>query len=198
MATDSTALGYLAPTNSPDYDVELEDIFQGACVGISGLAGDKVRPKWQPNPPNAPDQNINWASVGVAISDRQWDAYQSHDPNAAAGAGESTLETTETLEVTFSFFGPQSMANATRMRDGMSITQNRDVLGNARIKFVEFREPVNVPSLLKDTWQRRVDLKGTFTRAVTRTYSVRHFASASGTIDNERYITPWSVSPPSP
>ena len=41
-----------------------------------------------------------------------------------------------------------------------------------------------------------VDLKGVFHRWVTRTYSVGHFASASGTIDNERYVTPFSVSNP--
>lgn len=196
MALDSTQSGYLAPADPPpDYDAALEDIFQAACVGITGLSGDLVRPKWQAQPANAPDQATSWASVGIVIAERQWDSFQTHDPNAALGIGVSTVQGQENIEVTFSFFGPQSMAYATRMRDGMSVTQNRDALGAAGIKFVEYKPLVNLPALLKDTWQRRVDLKGIFNRWVVRTYSIRNFDSASGTIDNERYITPWSVSP---
>lgn len=196
---DSSQSGYLAPGPPPAYDTALEDIFQAVCVGISGLPGNMVRPKWQPQPANSPDQSANWAAVGVEIKARQWDAVQEHDPNAAGGDGESTISGNELLQVTFSFYGPGSQGFATILRDGMSVTQNRDALVAQGIKFVEFMEPVNLPALLKDSWGRRVDLKAHFTRIVQRTYSIRNFASASGTIDNERYITPWSANnQPSP
>lgn len=196
---DSSQSGYLAPGPPPAYDTALEDLFQAVCVGITSLPGNMVRPKWQPQPANSPDQSANWAAIGVEVKERQWDAYLEHDGNAASGTGETTLSGTEVLHVTFSFFGPGSQGNATILRDGMSITQNRDALSAQGVKFVEFMEPVNLPALLKDVWGRRVDLKAVFRRTVSRTYAIRNFASASGTIDNERYITPWSAdNQPSP
>jgi hypothetical protein len=196
MATDSSQSGYLSPGPlPPDYDANLEDIFQRMCCGITELDGQFVRPRWQVVPGNTPDQEQNWCAYGMTLMAGAWDAFVRHDPNTLGG-GSSTVERSEVLHVNFSFYGPNSQLYATLLRDGMSITQNRDVLAAQKIKFIEFMDPVTLPVLLKDTWNRRVDLKGVFHRWVTRTYSVGHFASASGTIDNERYVTPFSVSNP--
>lgn len=195
-AIDSTTVGYLAPAPpGPEYDNDLQDIFQAFCVGVTGLDGTVVRPRYQPNPPNMLDQSVNWASIGAQVMERQWDAFVQHNPDAASGLGESTVSGSEIIHITFSFYGPLCQSYASILRDGMSVGQNRDQLTAKAIKFVEFMAPVTLPVLLKDTWNRRVDLKGVFNRWVQRTYSIRHLASASGTIDNERYITPWSVLP---
>lgn len=197
--SDSSTSGFLAPANPPpDYDADLEDLFQAFAVGVTGLQGSMVRPKWQMNPGNMPDSSQNWISYGLLLQERQWDAYVSHDGTAAAGQGESTVSGSETWHCTYSFYGPNCQLYLSILRDAMSIGQNRDVFGAKKIKFIEFMEPVSLPVLLKDTWNRRVDLKGVFHRWVERTYSVRNLASAdpSSMLDNEHYITPISVPHP--
>lgn len=189
--SDSTAAGFLAPGPPPNYDAELEDIFQAFAVGVTGLQGNLVRPKWQITVGNAPQQNQNWMSYGLALYARQWDAYVGHDPS-----GTSTVAGSEEWQCTFSCFGPNAQLYASILRDGMSIGQNRDIFEAVKMKFISFAEPVQLPVLLKDTWNRRVDLTGIFHRWVERTYAVRTLASASGSLDNEKYITPLSVPNP--
>jgi hypothetical protein len=197
MPNDSTASGYLVPSSPPpDSDIDLEDIFHDLVVGIVGLTGDLVRPRWQTFPANTPDpQEVNWASFGVEIGARQWDAVVTHDPNANGNSGESSVAGSVTLRCNFSFYGINSQANLGLLRDGIALGQNRDVLESKGIKFIEWADPVNLPSLVKNSWARRVDLKGTFVRLVTRTYGVRNIASATVDIDNERYHTIVNVTP---
>jgi hypothetical protein len=193
-ATDSSQAGYLAPLGTaPPYDTSLEDIFQAHCAGLTGLDGKWIRPRWQPNPPNQPPINQDWVALGVTLLKADWDSYQTHDPN---GNGQNVVSRSEVLQVNYSFYGPNCNGLAAMLRDGMSVTQNRDALTAVNIKFTEWLEPVTLPVLLKDVWNRRIDIKGIFTRRVTRRYAILNLVAASGTLDNEQYTTPLSVPNP--
>lgn len=195
--TDTTVSGFITPgVVIPEYDADLEDIFQTAVCGITDMPGKWVRPKWQLNPGNMPDQAQNWIAYGLTLQKRQWDAAKVHDPNGAGGLGTDTVAGTEVWNLTCSFYGPNCNLYESIFRDGLSLSQNRDTLAAKKIKFIEFMEPVTLPVLLKDAWNRRIDLKGVFHRWVERTYAIRTIASATSTLDNERYVTPLSVPNP--
>jgi len=55
-------------TTSPLMDAALDAVFQALVVGITGLPGTLVRPRWQPVPPTQPSVTTNWAAIGVTTN----------------------------------------------------------------------------------------------------------------------------------
>lgn len=186
MPNDSTTVGYLTPIDAipPVDDRPLEDIFGDAISGITGLARNDVRPRVQPQPPNLPDQEHNWCAFSVNLTDQDTFAYQRHLPVLEAG-GANQVERDVFMDVLCSFYGANSNQIMGRWREGLSIDQNRDVLGSYQIKLIGLGKPVMVPSLIKDRYARRVDLVTQFVRRVTVTYGIRHLLSANGELRTE-------------
>jgi len=90
MPNDSTTGGYIVP-GTPEldaYDATLEDIIQGALAGITGLAGNLVRPKWQPEPANQPDKSVDWCAFGLSLTDQDITHYEVHDPTAGTNGAD--------------------------------------------------------------------------------------------------------------
>lgn len=197
QAVDSSTTGYLAGATALPYDKELEDLFQTVIVGITGLQGNLVRPRYQPNPPTWPGFDVDWCAFNVYVRPTLWNAYQTINAD-----GSYNVEGTEVLEATLSFYGPRYQALEREWRDGMQLSQNRDVLTNAGIVFLEFAEPVVVPVLMKEMWVKKVDIRGTFHRWAVRTYNVRTLTEAVGVIRNQpssaddEFITPLKTDPP--
>lgn len=180
---DSTVAGYLLPTDSVQNDVELEDILQGAVVGVTGLPGRYVIPRWQEDPPPLPPVNVNWCAIGSIDFDTEGTASIDHLPNADGGLGNDELTQWETFDVIASFYGPDSQAYASRFRDGLQIGQNREAMWvSANMVFRSAARVENRPDVRNDQWIRRYDVRCTFARALTRTYTVRNLIEAEGTI----------------
>lgn len=197
MAADSTEAGYLAPTPpGPLNDLALEDLFQQVVVSLTGLPGNLVRPRWQPNPPNQPSAETDWIAIGVSHGETQWDAYQRFEPLPEPGS--YIVEGTEVLRANVSFYGPNNEAVKNRLLFGLQVSQNRDALEVQKIKYQGAGSPVNLPALLKEYWTLRVDVTLNFTRWVTRTYPIKTLQRAGTDLNNEFYVTPISVNPPSP
>lgn len=86
MSTSATG-GYILP--DPNFPVlpgglSLKQFLQTVFVGVSGLPGDLVRPRWQLNPPKSPDANINWMAIGLAKSKADANAYTGESLGASA------------------------------------------------------------------------------------------------------------------
>lgn len=180
MATDSSQAGYLRPGTSPPYDAALEDIFQGVIVGVTGLPGRLVRPKYQPDPPNHPGFDLDWCAFSVYVEPAMWNSHRT-----LLEDGSYLVQGQEVLRVTTSFYGPGRQAAERSWREGLQLEQNRDALVAQKIAFIEFAEPVNVPVLLKEQWVKKVDVKGTFHRWAERIYPVRSLNEAAGTINTD-------------
>lgn len=193
MATNSSQAGYLAPTTSPDYDDQLENILHATIAGITGLSNALVRPRWQPEPPQHPSFSTNWVAFGILDSDQDNFAYQDHDPN---GDGTTAIERDETMTVLLSFYGPSANAFANRFSDGMQLEQNRAELDANGIAMVEIQQPLRIPALVKEKWVNRVDVRAILRRRTSRVYQILNVLEAVGVIDNEKYQEPFSVDQP--
>lgn len=194
MATSSQYAGYLAPSSAPPYDNDLEDIFQAVLSAITGVQGNLVRPRWQPESGNTPDVDIDWIAFGMTVTERQWNAYQIWDADLNA----YTVSGTETIQVHCSFYGPHNQELRRRWEDGLQIDQNLEALRAQKVKFVGMLDAVNVPALFKNQWRDRVDMKAVFQRWATRIYPITTLLSAGVDLDNEHYVTHIDVTPPSP
>lgn len=187
--TDTSATGGpLAPNPTPaPQPLEgqaLLDFLQGWIVGILGIAGSLVRPRWQPEPANIPTEGTAWVALG--ITDRPSDTFPFI--GRVPGLSEADeLQRHEQLAILVSFYdlgsNGQADALAALLRDGLAVPQNRELLTNNGMGLTEVGSPIAVPSLLKQRWLYRVDMPIVVAREIVRQYPVLSLQSANGTID---------------
>lgn len=183
MTNTSATGGYLVPSSSaPDYDATLDRAVQQMVVGIVGLSGDKVRPRWQPNQPKQPEPSVDWCALGVQSVTPDDGPAIVHD---GSGAGSDTVARHETIEFVVSFYGPSGLGNAARLRDGVSLPQNVEAIEAAGLRYVATSEIIPAPALVNEQWVRKYDIRLTLRRQVSRTYPVLNLVSAVGTIHSD-------------
>jgi len=143
MSNDSSTGGYLVPSSPPPLeDSALDAILQGVVVGITGLPGTMVSPRWQPVVRKQPEAVVDWCAIGVVSETPEFSAYTRHwpgepsDPDDRAGQGYDEQIRHETLEVMASFYGPNSRGNANMFRAGLAVAQNREALYFQNMNFV--------------------------------------------------------------
>lgn len=177
MANTSATGGYLAPAGSPApaEDASLEDLLQAMVVGISGLPGAFVRPRWQASPPKQPEPSVNWCAIGVhetkTIANPAVDHVGSDD-------GHDQYQMHEELTVLATFYGPQAQAYASILRDGIYISQNAEAVRAQNMAFVGASDIRPIPELVNQQWVRRYDLFIQMRRQVVRVYPVLNILSA--------------------
>lgn len=182
MANNSTTPGYLAPTDLTPQGQELNRLLQQWVVGITGLDGKMVRPRWQPEPPDIPDAFVAWAAIGIENTISDAAPFVSHDP---LGDGSSRLQQNETFVLMSSFYdtGANGLADAlcSRLRDGCAIQNNRDMLLPIKLVSVP-TDTQTVPVLLKERWLYRVDMPITMRRQIDRSYAIFNIRSVGGNL----------------
>lgn len=193
MANDSSTGGYLTPATSPAplEGQALNRFLQQVWVGITGLDGTLIRPRWQAEPPAIPPFGTDWMAFG--ITRRKGDTFTStiHDPT---GNGNDSVYRQEMLDILCTFYGPDADNYASLLREGLFVAQNREVLQLNNFGLVEVGEAVAVPEIIKDRWTYRVDMRVTLRRSILRTYPVLNILSAEGTVDTDPYTIPFTVS----
>ena len=186
MATDSSVAGYLAPSSAPVYDDALDNTIHDLIVGLAGITGDLVRPRWQPEPPTQPAYSANWVAFGLTGTDVDSFAYEHHSPT---GEGPTSVERDELLTYIHSFYGPGAHGLCERFRDGFEISQNRDALRSAGLTLVEVQRAVKIPALLKEKWVPKVDVTVVYRRRTSRAYPVLTLRSANADLVAEELGT---------
>lgn len=185
MTNTSETSGYLAPTIEPLTEEELQDVLTAMVAGITGLAGQMVRPRWQPKPPKQPENHIPWCAVGIPDEDHDRFSAVVHEGDGDDGQGVDTVITWETLDVLASFYGPGARDLAARLRDGLCIEQNRAPLRAAGLALAEVGRMVKVPEVVNSQWLARVDLTLTLRNEARRTFGVRNITCGGAVIETD-------------
>lgn len=178
------------PQGGAEYDDPFDTVFHKTIKGLSGLPGDMVRPRWQPDPPNQPPVAASWVAFGVTSIEPDKNAYLDHTLEG------TYVERDEQVTVTLSFYGPQAMSLAQRFVDGIELSQNRADLREQGVAVLYAQNPVQVPALLQGTWRKKVDVQLLCARRTRRLYPVNTIESAGAGLDNEHWVTPLTVEQP--
>ncbi|AOY96854.1 hypothetical protein BKK79_35770 [Cupriavidus sp. USMAA2-4] len=191
---DSSTGGYLSPAavSPPLEDAELDAVFQQMVVGITGLPGNMVRPRWQPTVPKQPEPSVNWCALGITVQTSDAGPAISHDP---AGEGSDTSVRHQEIDVLASFYGPNAKQYAQQLVDGLGIPQNLEQLKANDMQSVAEGSIRGAPDLLSEQWVRRYDVVLSFRRKITRTYAVLNVKSAGVEVQTPTTTAPVSVTP---
>ena len=186
MTNTSATGGYIQPTSAlPLDDAALDTLLQALVVGITGLPGNLVRPRWQPVAPKQPDASVDWCAVGVMDYDAESNISITHD---GTGLGQSTSYQNETLDIQASFYGPTARGNASLLRDGLMIAQNRELLSLQEISLKgQPGRAIRAPELVNQQWINRVDLPFTLSRRIVRIWPIENILgiNATATTDDD-------------
>lgn len=199
MSNNSSTRGYLSQLAYvvPDYwdpgyviDSPLEgesliNFFQEWIVGLTGLPGANVRPRWQPEPPNIPHENVDWAAFGIIRREADIFAAELHYPTPLSY---NEIRRHEVLHFLISFYGPNADHYCYSLRDGMQLAQNLEVLSLNSMGLVESGDITAMPELLKEKWLYRADLPFSIRRQIVRDYGVESLVSSTVTFNNELYV----------
>lgn len=184
-SNDSSTGGYVVPSSTGGdlNDAALAQFLQQIVVGIVGLPGPMVRPRWQAEPPNIPDFGTNWAAIGPGQRDRDTFSAQVHNP---AGQGSTTVIRNRTLEILCSFYGPLAETNTELLAQGLEVSQNREVMQLAGFNLIGgASKPIIVPVLIKQRWQYRVDTNFMLRQQQKYTYPILNLEGAQATLTAE-------------
>jgi hypothetical protein len=193
-ATNNSArAGYLTPTTvSPPYDLDLARQLNDLVSEVSGLPGNMVFPRWQPQPPVTPGPTVNWAAIGVTriMPLTPGTPYVHHDDedediglqDVENPKGYDEVQQHELIVLLSSFYGPRGEAYAARLRDGLHIHQNWAIARTQGMALQEIGEIIQLPELSNQLWLRRADIEIRIARQVDRRYSVYNILRAAGMI----------------
>jgi hypothetical protein len=178
---DSSTGGYLVPTTPLPLDDEiLHRRISNLIAGITGLPGNLVRPRWQPNPPQIPAPETNWVAVGVVTYP------SSHGTpvrrHISDGDGYDVLDDPELIRLLASFYGPNCGAYARLCRHALWVEQNWEQLAPLGLSLSDAGDIAVVGEDLNETWYRRADLPITLAQDLTRTYMILNILRADGVV----------------
>jgi hypothetical protein len=184
---DSSTGGYLAPTSTGGdlNDQALQDFLQGIVVGITGMAGNLVRPRFQKEPPDPPDIDTTWAAIGPGQRDRE-------PFSALVRKSQSTIVVrNRTLEIICSFYGPEAETMGEMFAMGLDLPQNREGIQYANGQLTGFNlvggvtGPVIAPALVKSQWRYRADYTFKLRQQQQYTYPVLTVEKAQATLETQ-------------
>lgn len=185
---------YILPTASdtPPFGLSLIQFIQTVIVGISGLPGPLVRPKWQVAPPKSPDLSVNWIALGIDASVPDANSYVDAYPDSTI-----VSQRHETLEVGLSIYGPDAQDISGLLRDGFQIQTNLEALRIANMGFVEISPARHIPDLVNERFIDRIVMSVFLRREIQRVYPIPTLLSAAGgihtVIGDEEYLLEWST-----
>lgn len=191
---DSTAYGPLLVVNTGGdlNDSALAQFLQQLVVGITGMPGQYVRPRWQPEPPNEPAYGTDWAGIGT--TERNSDVFAFERLINIYGYGEGEYGESDPvyggvgwcvvrqqiLTVLLSMYGPNSESNATKFAMGLGLSQNREVLTRNGMGLVEVEASTPIiPELRNARYVYRVDTTFRIRRSQNYQYNVVSVTAAN-------------------
>lgn len=191
MPNTSSTGGYLLPTADPAplEGAALNAFLQGWIVGITGLDGTLVRPRWQAEPPNVPASGEAWAAIGTQTRPADEFPLVIHNPAGNGGAGQDELHQHEDIDILVSFYdlgtNGQADALAAILRQGLAIDQNLEPLTLQGMGLIGVSPATPLPTIFKTRWNYRVDITVSIKREIIRIYQVNNVELFVATLEVE-------------
>lgn len=175
MSNTSATGGYLAPTSTPggaQNDQALRRLLQPVITGLLDIPGDLVRPRWQPNPPDTPEEDVTWAAVGTPTKTPDSSAAILHS------GSQSLVTRDEVLTVLCTFYGPNSETLSEQFSLGMWLSQNREKLTLAGYGLQDVGPSITVPELVNEKWRYGYNVELTLRRKQAYNYAIEDLTGA--------------------
>lgn len=183
---------YVLPTSTQALpnNLTLIQFIQSILVGVSGIAGEFVRPRWQPDPAKQPALTKDWIAFSITNLKKDFNAY---------------IDTTkfirhEDLEIMCAVYGPNCQSIAEQILDGLQIPQNREALTAAGLGITAATDAMHMPDIVNERWIDKYEISIFMKREVNRAYSIGEIASAEGVIEAQAavqtFISEWDIQPP--
>lgn len=195
MSNSSATGGYLTPTSTNGFpnNLTLDQFIQTILVGISGLQGDLVRPKWQENPPKQPGIKTNWIAFRTALITP--DTYEFTGMDLS---GNPFTQRYQNLSVQCSIYGPDAANVAGVLRDGFQIAQNREAMNAVGLKFVNTGYPSLIPDFVNERWVQKYEMEIVLRQMVQRSYAILPLLEGPGgqirsDLNPTTYIKNWQT-----
>ena len=186
---------YIKPKPGVPSSLTLTQFLQTVFVGISGLPGDLVRPRWQPNPPKRPEIETNWLAIAIMNTTPDLNAYL--DTKSVGLDVITEYQRNEIMEIGCAFYGPAAIENYGLVRDGFQIPNNLAQMGAANMGIVEVGPMMSMPEFVNERWWNRAECSVFIRRKIQREYPIPTLISASGQIHTvlggEDYTLDWAV-----
>ncbi len=192
MSNTSATGGILTPANSPAplEDQEFLDFIQAWVVALVNIDPTMVRPRWQETVGNIPANNVNWIAIGITKTSSDTFAAELH---SSINGGYNELRRHEEVEFLASSYGPNCESIMGIFRDGMQISQNREVLSSQNMGLISTGDITPTNELVKQVWYERRDMQLWIRRQVVRRYGILNLGSVQGILNNEIYVEPISA-----
>lgn len=178
--------GFVSPSyvNNELNDQQIRRFLNVLVSGITLIPGDLVRPRWQPEPPNQPDFDKDWAAIGIVKRTRDVFSAVVHctDPENFEQATD-TESRNQILEILCSFYGPNSDQLSEVLAMGLGLEQNRYALQLNGFGLVEVEESLAVPAIVKDRWLMGMDIHFRLRRLQIYTYDSPNLKGAIAELD---------------
>lgn len=193
--------GYWSNPNGPLAGQQLDGFMQQVVSGVTGIPGNLVRPRWQPEPPNLPQDpntnpgtpsSIDWAAIGVVSSTPLGFPYNSEvitGRGLVVAQGFSQQSDQEEFDLLCSFYGLRADNYAVKLRAGLIVAQNRECLQLTGMGLVNTSGRRRVPSLVQNQNLMRVDITVTFRREVREQYPIMYYLSAPAVLTTDTGVT---------
>jgi hypothetical protein len=178
MPNTSATGGYLTQTEGSIDGVSFRRFIGAVLVGVSGFQAEYVRPSWQTNPPPIPNIDVNWMAFGQTGRRGEYSSYLMTDIDGT----KTEQRTHEECDFLLTFYGPDCLDIAARVRDGFRIEQNQEALQLHGMAMVGNTDIIHAPELINDRYFDRADMTITIRREVKRSYPILSFTGAHGTI----------------
>lgn len=187
---DSSTGGFLTPQSSSEllFGEKLNQIIHDWIMGLTGLNGKVIMPRWQIVPPNLPNSfTTDWMTFGVTRKIRDGYSYISHQVDSSTGLIVESDQSTrwQSIFVLCSIYGPNQEFTEASISQGLYIQQNNEYLFQYYIRPIGTNETIIVPELIKNDWVTRWDLEIELSMQVTFNYSVNSILSALGTLNTD-------------
>jgi hypothetical protein len=189
---------YVLPssTNGELNDYLLDRFLQQVVVGVTGMQGQYVRPRWQQEPPNQPDREISWAAIGQVnrARDAFADVHHWTSANDFQKANDRVVRN-QIFEILCSFYGPEAEANSELLAMGFALEQNRNQMSANGFKLLSVADSLKVPALIKEEWIIGIDVRFRLRRQQIYTYPSPNLLAVKFTINYEEGDDGYSVAP---